>query len=144
MLNTRNSVDCANIDFSKAFDSVVHSKLCVKLASFGIEGNLLQWISSFLHDRTQCTKVGNCQSSLSKVISGVPQGSVLGPFLFLLFLAGSPPPSPVEPGLYTGMFYKLRENAYPNVKIYILRFHAVHPHILYGTEIYANTQAYLS
>jgi len=42
------------------------------------------------------------------------------------------------------MFYKLRENAYPNVKIYILRFHAVHPHILYGTEIYANTQAYLS
>jgi len=48
VLNKRNSVDCAKIDFSKAFDSVVHSKLCVKLASFGIEGNLLLTMDFFL------------------------------------------------------------------------------------------------
>lgn len=85
-LNTRHAVDCAYIDFSKAFDSVCHSKLCAKLESFGIQGKLLQWIAAFLKNRTQSVKVGGCQSLPCDVISGVPQGSVIGPLLFLLFI----------------------------------------------------------
>jgi len=79
-------VDVVYVDFSRAFDSVVHSKLRVKLQSVGVNGPLLNWIDSFLSSRRQCTVVDYCQSSISDVKSGVIQGSCIGPILFILFI----------------------------------------------------------
>jgi hypothetical protein len=71
---------------SYAFDSIVHSKLVFKLSNYGINGNLLQWISSFLTCRLQCVVTEHCFSDWLPVVSGVPQGSVLGPILFILYI----------------------------------------------------------
>ena len=85
-LNDNKSVAVANIDFAKAFDSVCTSKLIYKLQSYGISGALIRWITSFLSDRSQQTRVGNSLSALTKLSSGVVQGSVIGPLLFVLFI----------------------------------------------------------
>ena len=74
------------IDFFRSFDSVVHNKLIVKLASRSIANELLAFIKDFLTDRTQHVVVDGKISSISKVLSGVPQGSVLGPILFILYI----------------------------------------------------------
>ena len=84
-LDNKNNVDIVYVDFSRAFDSVVHSKLLCKLASYGIRDDLLRWIRAFLLDRQQCVVVNHFISKPCNVLSGVPQGSVLGPLLFLLF-----------------------------------------------------------
>jgi hypothetical protein len=80
------SNDVIFIDFSKAFDSVVLNKLIFKLNSYGITGELLAWIKSFLFNREQSVIVEHAVSSPCEVTSGVPQGSVLGPILFILFI----------------------------------------------------------
>jgi hypothetical protein len=80
------NVDVVYIDFSRAFDSIVFNKLLAKLVHYGISGNLLKFISAFIHNREQCVVLDNCFSSVTNVLSGVPQGSVLGPVLFLLFI----------------------------------------------------------
>jgi hypothetical protein len=85
-LSNSNNIDVIYVDFSKAFDSIVFSKLLSKLEQCGITGTLLKWLSGFLHGRTHRVVIENCFSSFTDVASGVPQGSVLGPILFLIFI----------------------------------------------------------
>ena len=75
------------MDYSKAFDSVPHRRLLQKLARYGIRGRLLEWISDFQKGRKQRICVRGKTSEWSDVRSGVPQGSVLGPLCFLLYVA---------------------------------------------------------
>ena len=78
-------IDVAVLDFSKAFDKVPHQRLLSKIEYYGVRGNTNRWIASFLRGRCQRVVVDGSSSGPSNVISGVPQGSVLGPLLFLLY-----------------------------------------------------------
>ena len=101
-LDNGNQTDMILLDFSKAFDKVNHSSLLAKLQHYGINGKLHKWISGFLDNRTQKVFLEGASSSATTVLSGVPQGTVLGPLLFLIYINDIP--KFISPGTQLKLF----------------------------------------
>ena len=82
-----NNTDIAYLDFAKAFDKVPHARLLVKLKALGVNDQVSSWIEAWLTDRRQPVVVRGETSVWSAVLSGVPQGSILGPLLFIVYIS---------------------------------------------------------
>ena len=86
VLDDGDCVDVLYLDFAKAFDKVQHQRLIAKLKALGIDGEILAWIRAWLSGRKQRVVLNGQQSDLIQVLCSVPQGSVLGPILFIIFI----------------------------------------------------------
>ena len=89
MMDTGKEVCAVFFDLHKVFDSVPHQSLLEKLPSSGIDSHTLKWLFSYLHNREQYVILNGKQLSHNRITSDVPQGSVLGPLLFLIYINDS-------------------------------------------------------
>ena len=97
-LDEGGNIDTIYLDFAKAFDTVPHQRLLTKLRGYGIEGRILAWIEAFLTNRRQRVVINSSRSSWADVMSGIPQGSVLRPVLFICYINNMP--SSVQSSIY--------------------------------------------